>query len=134
MMSEGVPVAIVAAHGDLAFGFVSAVEQITGRGELFLPMSNTGLGAADIERALLSLVDTRQIRVIFTDLPAGSCTIAARRVVAARPHVVLVTGASLPLLLDFMSHEELEPTEAVTHAVDRAVRSLMTVPGPARGH
>jgi N-acetylgalactosamine PTS system EIIA component len=133
-MSEGAPVAIVAAHGDLAFGFVSAVEQITGRGELFLPMSNTGMGAADIERAILALVDTRQIRVIFTDLPAGSCTIAARRVVAARPHVVLVTGASLPLLLDFMSHEELEPAEAVTHAVDRAVRSLMTVPGPARGH
>lgn len=133
-MSEGVPVAIVAAHGDLAFGFVSAVEQITGRGELFLPMSNTGMGAADIERAILALVDTRQIRVIFTDLPAGSCTIAARRVVAARPHVVLVTGASLPLLLDFMSHEELEPAEAVTHAVDRAVRSLMTVPGTARGH
>lgn len=133
-MSEGVPVAIVAAHGDLAFGFVSAVEQITGRGELFLPMSNAGMGAADIEHALLTLVDTRQIRVIFTDLPAGSCTIAARRVVAARPQVVLVTGASLPLLLDFMSHEELEPTEAVTHAVDRAVRSLLTVPGPARGH
>ena len=133
-MSEGGPVAIVAAHGDLAFGFVSAVEQITGRGELFLPMSNTGMGAADIEHALLTLVDTRRIRVIFTDLPAGSCTIAARRVVAARPQVVLVTGASLPLLLDFMSHEELEPSEAVTHAVDRAVRSLMTVPGPARGH
>ena len=133
-MSEGTPVAIVAAHGDLAFGFVSAVEQITGRGELFLPMSNAGMGAADIERAILGLVDTRQIRVIFTDLPAGSCTIAARRVVAARPQVVLVTGASLPLLLDFMSHEELEPAEAVTHAVDRAVRSLLTVPGPARGH
>ena len=133
-MSEGAPVAIVAAHGDLAFGFVSAVEQITGRGELFLPMSNAGMGAAEIERAILALVDTRQIRVIFTDLPAGSCTIAARRVVAARPNVVLVTGASLPLLLDFMSHEELEPAEAVTHAVDRAVRSLMTVPGPARGH
>ena len=133
-MNEGAPVAIVAAHGDLAFGFVSAVEQITGRGELFLPMSNAGMGAADIERAILALVDTRQIRVIFTDLPAGSCTIAARRVVAARPQVVLVTGASLPLLLDFMSHEELEPAEAVTHAVDRAVRSLMTVPGPARGH
>ena len=133
-MSEGAAVAIVAAHGDLAFGFVSAVQQITGRGELFLPMSNSGLGAAEIEHALLELVDTRRIRVIFTDLPAGSCTIAARRVVAARPQVVLVTGASLPLLLDFMSHEELEPTEAATHAVDRAVRSLITVPGPARGH
>lgn len=133
-MSEGAPVAIVAAHGDLAAGFVSAVQQITGRGELFLPMTNAGLGAADIERALLALVDARGINVIFTDLPAGSCTIAARRVQAARPNVVLVTGASLPLLLDFMSHEELSPAEAAAHAVDRAVRSLTAVPGAARGH
>jgi N-acetylgalactosamine PTS system EIIA component len=134
MMSEGAPVAIIAAHGDLAAGFVTAVEQITGRGDLFLPMTNAGLGAAEIEQALLELIDTRNIRVIFTDLPAGSCTIAARRVLAARPGVVLVTGASLPLLLDFMSHEELAPAEAASHAVDRAVRSLTTVPGATRGH
>jgi N-acetylgalactosamine PTS system EIIA component len=134
MMSEGEPVAIIAAHGDLAAGFVTAVEQITGRGDLFLAMTNAGMGAADIERAMLELVDGRHIRVIFTDLPAGSCTIAARRVLAARPGVVLVTGASLPLLLDFMSHEELAPAEAATHAVDRAVRSLTTVPGATRGH
>ena len=133
-MSEGAPVAIIAAHGDLAAGFVSAVQQITGRGELFLPMSNSGLGATEIERAILEVVDTRGIGVIFTDLPAGSCTIAARRVIAARPHVVLVTGASLPLLLDFMSHEELAPAEAAAHAVERAVRSLTTVPGTPRGH
>jgi PTS system N-acetylgalactosamine-specific IIA component len=134
MTSEGEPVAIIAAHGDLAAGFVTAVDQITGRGDLFLAMSNAGMGAADIERAMLELVDGRHIRVIFTDLPAGSCTIAARRVLAARPGVVLVTGASLPLLLDFMSHEELAPAEAATHAVDRAVRSLTTVPGATRGH
>lgn len=133
-MSEGAPVAIIAAHGDLAAGFVTAVEQITGRGDLFLAMTNAGLGAAEIERALLELIDARNIRVIFTDLPAGSCTIAARRVLAARPGVVLVTGASLPLLLDFMSHEELAPAEAASHAVDRAVRSLTTVPGATRGH
>jgi N-acetylgalactosamine PTS system EIIA component len=134
MMSEGAPVAIIAAHGDLAAGFVTAVEQITGRGNLFLPMTNAGMGASEIERALLELIDARNIRVIFTDLPAGSCTIAARRVLAARPGVVLVTGASLPLLLDFMSHEELAPAEAASHAVDRAVRSLTTVPGATRGH
>jgi N-acetylgalactosamine PTS system EIIA component len=134
MMSEGEPVAIIAAHGDLAAGFVTAVEQITGRGDLFLAMTNTGMGAAEIERAMLELVDGRNIRVIFTDLPAGSCTIAARRVLVARPGLVLVTGASLPLLLDFMSHEELAPVDAATHAVDRAVRSLTTVPGATRGH
>ncbi len=134
MMSEGPPVAVIAAHGDLAAGFVTAVDQITGRGDLFLAMSNSGMGAAEIEQAMLELVDSRNIRVIFTDLPAGSCTIAARRVLAARPGIVLVTGASLPLLLDFMSHEELAPAEAATHAVDRAVRSLTTVPGATRAH
>ncbi|HEU5185007.1 MAG TPA: hypothetical protein VFU01_10590 [Gemmatimonadaceae bacterium] len=128
------PVAIIAAHGDLATGFVSAVEQITGRGKLFIAMTNSGLGASEIERALIELVDTRNIRVIFTDLPAGSCTIAARRVLAGRPDMILVTGTSLPLLLDFMSHEELSPAEAATHAVDRAVRSLTAVPGAARAH
>jgi N-acetylgalactosamine PTS system EIIA component len=133
MMSEGEPVAIIAAHGDLAAGFVTAVDQITGRGDLFLAMTNAGMGAAEIERAMLELVDVRNIRVIFTDLPAGSCTIAARRVLAARPGLVLVTGASLPLLLDFMSHEELAPVDAAAHAVDRAVRSLTTVPGATRG-
>jgi PTS system N-acetylgalactosamine-specific IIA component len=133
MMSEGAPVAIVASHGDLAAGFVSAVQQITGRGDLFIAMSNAGMGASEIERALLELIDTRNIRVIFTDLPAGSCTIAARRVLKARPDVVLVTGASLPLLLDFMSHEELPPAQAASHAVERAVRSLVAVPGAARG-
>ena len=45
-MSEGSPVAIIAAHGDLATGLVSAVQQITGRGALFLPMTNSGMGAA----------------------------------------------------------------------------------------
>ncbi|HZO18977.1 MAG TPA: hypothetical protein VFB46_08330 [Gemmatimonadaceae bacterium] len=128
------PVAIIAAHGDLAKGFVSAVEQITGRGKLFIAMTNSGLGASEIERALIELVDSRNIRVIFTDLPAGSCTIAARRVLAGRPDMILVTGTSLPLLLDFMSHEELSPADAATHAVDRAVRSLTAVPGAARAH
>jgi PTS system N-acetylgalactosamine-specific IIA component len=133
-MSDDAPVAIIATHGDLAAGFVSAVEQITGRGSLFLPLTNAGMSAADIERTMLQIVDGRGINVIFTDLPAGSCTIAARRVVAARPNVVLVTGASLPLLLDFMSHEDLAPAEAASHAVDRAVRSLVAVPGGPRGH
>ncbi len=132
-MNEGSPVAIIATHGELAAGFVSAVQQITGRGELFIPMSNSGMGAADIERAILELVDTRSVRVIFTDLPAGSCTIAARRVIKARPDVVLVTGASLPLLLDFMSHDELPPAQAASHAVERAVRSLVAVQGVTRG-
>jgi PTS system N-acetylgalactosamine-specific IIA component len=94
--------AIVAGHGQFADGVVSAVEQISGRGAAFATLSNTGLAPADIERALLAQLDGTGARVVFTDLPAGSCTMAARRVQRARPDVVLVTGANVSALLEFL--------------------------------
>ena len=74
------PVAVVAGHGDLAAGLVSAVGQITGRGDLLLPMSNRGLGPAEIEAALREALASGTVRAVFTDLSGGSCTMAARRV------------------------------------------------------
>ena len=97
-----VVVAIVAGHGRFADGLVSAVDQITGRGPAFVSVSNTGLGPADIDKLLTAAIDRTGARVIFTDLPAGSCTMAARRLQRARPDVVLVTGANLAVLMEFL--------------------------------
>ena len=69
--------ALVAGHGDFAAGIVSAVHQITGRGEAFVVLSNRDMSAADVERVMRDQVDAGAIDVIFTDLPAGSCTMAA---------------------------------------------------------
>ena len=102
MTEDAVVVAIVAGHGRFAEGLVSAVEQITGRGNAFATLSNSGLAPADIERELLTRLDASGARVIFTDLPAGSCTMAARRVQRARPEVVLVCGANVPALMEFL--------------------------------
>lgn len=102
MSDEAVVVAVVAGHGRFAEGLVSAVEQITGRGAAFATVSNAGLAPADIERELLARLDASGARVLFTDLPAGSCTMAARRVQRARPDVVLVTGANVSALLEFL--------------------------------
>ena len=63
------PRAVVAAHGDLAGGFASAVAQITGRGTFLLPLSNRGLSGDAIEDALASATAESGARVIFTDLP-----------------------------------------------------------------
>ena len=123
--------AIVAGHGDFALGAVSAVAQITGRGEVFIPVSNRGLGADDIERTIREQVSSTGARVIFTDLPAGSCTIAARRVQRDRPELVVVTGANLAALLDFVFHAEQPAGEAAAHAADkgRASLTVLGVPG-----
>jgi PTS system N-acetylgalactosamine-specific IIA component len=65
---------LVAGHGDFAAGIVSAVHQITGRGEAFVVLSNRDMSASDVERTMREQVDAGAIDVIFTDLPAGSCS------------------------------------------------------------
>ncbi|HYD52456.1 MAG TPA: hypothetical protein VEA99_07505, partial [Gemmatimonadaceae bacterium] len=91
--------AIVAGHGSFADGLVSAVEQITGRGAVLRPVSVTGLGAEDIERTLRAMMADTGARVIFTDLQAGSCSMAGRRILRGSPDAVLICGTNLPILL-----------------------------------
>ena len=120
--------AIVAGHGSFASGILSAVEQITGRGASFLAISNTGLCADGILDTLARAIDDTGARVIFTDLPAGSCTMAVRRMIRARPGVLLVTGINLSLLLDFAMQESGDPIVAVQAALERG-RASMAVHG-----
>ena len=100
MMSEP-PRAIVAGHGRFAEGILSAVEQIAGRAGRFVALSNAGLEPGAIESMMREAIATHDATVIFTDLPAGSCTIAARRIQRDRPDLVLVTGAALPTILSY---------------------------------
>ena len=126
-MSDGAK-AIVAGHGEFAAGLVSAVEQITGRGAMLVPIAVHQLSASDIEELLRRHMLDEGIRVIFTDLQAGSCTMAARRILRGMPEAVLVAGANLPTLLDFVFAEGIAPPEAARHAAERG-RAAITVAG-----
>jgi N-acetylgalactosamine PTS system EIIA component len=119
--------AIVAGHGEFASRLVSAVEQITGRGEQLLPLGITGLSAEDIERLLRDKMVTSGIRVVFTDLQAGSCTMAARRVLRGLTDAVVVCGTNLPLLLDFVFNDNAAPSEAARHAAERGRAAIALV-------
>lgn len=100
------PVAIVLGHGRVADGLVSAVERITGIRDRFIPLSNEGLGTSEIEEMLRERMEATGARVVFTDLPAGSCNFAACRLLRARPDIVVVTGVNLPALLHFAASGE----------------------------
>ena len=127
-MSNNVSRAIVIGHGDFAAGIASAVAQITGRADALVAMSNRGLSGEAIESALTSAVDETGARVIFTDLPGGSATIAARRVLRARDGLTLVAGVSLAVLLDFVMSEDLDRRAAAQHAAERG-RAAITIVG-----
>jgi mannose/fructose-specific phosphotransferase system component IIA len=130
-MSDGRK-AIVLAHGDVAQALVAAVELITGRGALFEPLSNRGLGAAEIDALLRERVDALGVHVVFTDLPAGSCNFAACRVLRDRPGLQVVTGVNLPVLLHFATSGDLAEADAVAAAVSRGAGALRVLSGPPR--
>ena len=126
--SDGVPRAIVAGHGDFAAGLVSAVEQITGRGAQLIAVSVAKLGIEDIESLLRTRMQESNVKVIFTDLQAGSCTMASRRILRGVDDAVLIAGTNLPTLLDFVFSEGKSPSEAARHAAERG-KSAITAHG-----
>jgi PTS system N-acetylgalactosamine-specific IIA component len=123
--------AIVAGHGTFADGMLSAIEQITGRTDVFIGVTNRDLSAQGIEALIRDVLAQSGATVIFTDLPAGSCTMAARRIQREQP-VAVVTGVNLATLLDFVFHAESGDVHAVEHAADKG-RAALVVTGGSRG-
>ena len=129
-MSESTPKrALVAGHGDFAAGLISAVEAVTGRGDLLDPIEVKGLCGEDIQLLLSQRLKVNGATVIFTDLQAGSCTMAARRLLREMPGVLLASGANLPMLLDFVM-SSAEPQAAARAAVERAKSAISVYEAP----
>jgi PTS system N-acetylgalactosamine-specific IIA component len=121
------PRAIVIGHGEFAGGLVSAVGQICGMADKLVVLSMTGMTPEDIETTIRDQLTRTGARVIFTDLPAGSATIAARRIVKDDPAIMLVSGVNLATLLDFVFNTEVSATEAARAAAERGKASLIVV-------
>jgi len=131
-MSESTPKhALVAGHGDFAAGLISAVEAVTGRGDVLDPIEVKGLCGEDIQLLLRERLKANGATIIFTDLQAGSCTMAARRLLRDHTQVVLVSGTNLPMLLDFVMSSAPSPHDAARAAVERARSAIAAYGGPA---
>jgi PTS system N-acetylgalactosamine-specific IIA component len=121
------PKAIVVGHGEFSAGLVSAVGQICGLADKLVVLSNTGMAPGDIEAAIRSELSRTGAKVIFTDLPGGSGTIAARRIAKENRDLVLVTGVNLATLLDFVFSAGGTPEEAARAAAERGKASLIVI-------
>jgi len=96
---------------------------------VLLPLPVKQLGVEDIEVQLREKLLASGIRVIFTDLQAGSCTMASRKILRGMDDAVLVAGVNLPTLLDFVFADTVSPVEAARHAAERGKASITAVGG-----
>jgi len=118
--------AIVAGHGDFPEGIVNAVDQISGCGGVFLPVSNRGLSGPDIETRLREAAASYGVRVFFTDLPGGSATLAVRRMMRDDAEIMLVTGTNLATLLEFSFQSMNDVQTAVRNAAEKGRAAIGT--------
>lgn len=111
---------IVVAHGDLARALVGTVARISGLAEGLVPVSNEGLGPERLREVLREAIGGEP-SVLFVDLASGSCGIAGLGLShEGGGHVAVLTGANVPMLLDFVFHRHLPLPDLVARLRDKA--------------
>jgi PTS system N-acetylgalactosamine-specific IIA component len=105
---------------------VSAVEQIAGRGGLLIPLSNGELDSAAIEELVAGVLSKTGVRVVFSDLPAGSATMAVRRLQRSMPELTLVAGVNLAILLEFVQNHGDPNQRAALEAADKGRAAIIS--------
>ncbi len=98
---------LLVAHGELAAALVDAAERIAGVSGVLVPISNVDCSPeilCDRIRAAREPGPT----VIFVDMASGSCSFASLSLAREDRDIAVVTGVSLPMILDFLFHRDME--------------------------
>lgn len=122
---------ILVTHGAMAGGMVDAVRGITGApADALVAVSNDGRRPEELQAEILSHVGDGPT-LVFTDLGAGSCTLAARLTCRERRRVALVAGVNLPMLLEFVFHRSEPLEELAERLVEKGRAGMLLVTSPA---
>lgn len=124
------PLALLVTHGALGRELIRTVEQILGPQGDVITLSNDGVSAdglrAEIE-ARVQGTEASQAIVLFTDLAAGSCGIASRRVELRGRDLRRLTGVNLPMLLEFFHYRDAVPLEELIARLEAKGKAGITV-------
>ena len=128
-MSPVRPLALLVTHGALGEELVRTVDAILGRQPEVFTLSNTGYSAEGLREAIeerVRLLPAGQPIVLFTDLAAGSCGIAIRRIDVADRTVRRLTGVNLPMLLEFFHYRDTMPLDELAARLETKGKAGIT--------
>jgi mannose/fructose-specific phosphotransferase system component IIA len=112
----------------MAQGLVDATRKISGAGEgVLLPVSNEGKSPQALREELDALL-AHGPAIVFTDLPSGSCALAAQMCCRLRPDQAVISGVNLPILLDFVFNRHLPVAELVPRLLSKGAGSVRSTP------
>lgn len=124
-------IGVVIAHGTMASGLVDAVRRIAGSSaDALVPISNEGKSPDDL-RAAIEAAAGGHPTIVFVDLHAGSCCMAALASCRLCSDRTVVTGVNLPMLLDFVFQRTLPFDALVERLVAKSREAIRAVPADA---
>lgn len=113
--------AVLLTHGPIGDAIIEAVKGIMGIEDGLHALSVTNMSVAEITQRLLSLINAPEEKsdgvVILASLKGGSCWNVAVSVAKDHPHIKVVSGLNLPMVLTFMTKRE-------SHAIDELATTL----------
>jgi len=119
---------IVLAHGSMAQGIVDAVARISGVvDQALVAVTNDGKSPETLEGELDEHLGRGPL-ILFTDLPSGSCAVAARLCCRQGSEVAVISGVNLPVLLDFIFHRDLPLRELVPRLLAKGRQGMTSFP------
>lgn len=128
-MSDPVGVrGLVVAHGAMAQGMIDAVRRIAGgSADALVAVSNEGRSPADLQREIHELAGDGPT-IIFVDLYSGSCAFASLTCCRGSTTRAVLCGVNLPVLLDFVFHQQLPMDELVPRLVEKGRDGIRALP------
>lgn len=122
---------VVVTHARLGEALIEAAEEVSGVHDALVAVSNRGC-TPDVLRELVASAVGEGPVVLFVDLAAGSCGFASRAAVRTRGESAIVTGVSLPILLDFLFHRDLPLAELTARLVEKGRANITTAGSDVR--
>ena len=127
--------ALVVMHADLGEALLRAARQVYGDFEDVEALSNSAYSRDDLERA----IEERVARwphggLVLCDFPGGSCQQCSLLAARIRSHgpdaeIVLVTGANLSALLDYLhNRDQYPPLELAERLKDKGREGIRLRP------
>ncbi len=124
--------AVVIAHGPLGAAYIEAAKSIMGTDEGLFALSVTDMSVTEIASRLGSIVNEKREDVdgiiIMACLRGGSSWNVSAAVAKDKPHVRLVSGVNLAMLLTFLTkRESLSLDELVEKLKEEAVKGVTSL-------
>jgi mannose/fructose-specific phosphotransferase system component IIA len=112
--------ALLVTHSDLAAALLRAAAQVYGPVEDVEVLSNEGLSRELLEDAISDRVHGwASGGLVLTDFWGGSCHLCGAAAARGLGEVVIVTGANLPMLLDYLHNRDQFPAVALAERLQK---------------